>query len=48
MSAQLDTEIEGEPANIREVSRWMRSDLGGGLDAMATDVGNQRRNVSGD
>lgn len=48
MSAQLDTEIEGEPANIREVSRWMRSDLGGGLDEMATDVGNQRRNVSGD
>ncbi len=48
MSDQLDTEVKGEPGNIREVARWVRSDLGGGLDAMATDVGDQRRNVAGD
>ena len=48
MTDQLDTEIEGEPANIREVSRWVGTDLGGGLDTMATEVGNLRRNVAGD
>ena len=48
MTDQLDTEIEGEPANIREVSRWVGTDLAGGLDTMATEVGNHRRNVAGD
>ena len=48
MTDQLDTEIEGEPANIREVSRWVGTDLGGGLDTMATEVGNHRRDVAGD
>ena len=48
MTDQLDTEIEGEPANIREVSRWVGGDLAGGLDTMATEVGNHRRNVAGD
>jgi uncharacterized protein YukE len=44
----LDTEIEGEVANVRAVGRWLRQDLRGGFDDLATTVAQQRTDAAGD
>lgn len=44
----LDTEIKGEPGNIRSVSQWLRQDLKGGFDDLGADVAVQRTAATGD
>ena len=46
--ADLDTEIEGEVANVRAVGRWLRQDLRTGFDDLATTVAQQRTDAAGD
>ncbi len=46
--ADLDTEIEGEVANVRAVARWLRQDLRTGFDDLATTVAQQRTDAAGD
>lgn len=46
--ADLDTEIEGEVAHVRAVGRWLRQDLRGGFDDLATTVAQQRTDAAGD
>lgn len=46
--ADLDTEIEGEVANVRAVGRWLRQDLRTGFDDLATTVAQQRTAAAGD
>ena len=46
--ADLDTEIEGEAANVRAVGRWLRQDLQPGFDDLATVVAQQRTDAAGD
>ena len=44
--SDLDTEIEGEVANVRAVSRWLRQDLRTGFDSLATTVAQQRTDAA--
>lgn len=44
----LDTEIEGEVAEVRAVGRWLRQDLRTGFDDLATTVARQRSDAAGD
>lgn len=44
----LDTEIEGEVAQVRAVGRWLRQDLRTGFDDLATTVAQQRADAAGD
>ncbi len=44
----LDTEIKGEPGNLRSVSQWLRQDLKGGFDGLGTAVAVERTDATGD
>ena len=44
----LDTEIKGEPGNLRSVSQWFRQDLKGGFDDLGAEVAVQRTAATGD
>lgn len=44
----LDTEIKGEPGNIRAVATWLRQDLRTGLDDLGDRVARERRAAQGD
>lgn len=46
--SDLDTEIEGEVANVRAVARWLRGDLKSGFSDHGTAVGRQRNAAAGD
>jgi hypothetical protein len=48
VAADLNTEIEGEPANIRAVATWLRGGLGTGLGTLGDAVSAQRGAASGD
>lgn len=44
----LDTEIKGEPGNIRSVAQWFRRDLKGGFGDLGAAVAVQRTSATGD